>query len=386
MLSDSFLYFASSSGARLLLEAADLSDDPLRAVTTLRAEYPVERVREAITLSQLRKRAVGKFSNAADMWFDATGLEQASSETISRHRARRFDGCDRVADLCSGIGGDTLSLAGVVSSVIPVDLNPARAGAVCWNARVSGVSDRVHPVVADLATWLPDAGAAFFDPDRRPGGRRRVAYADYQPALKLQDLHRRFTRLGVKVAPGIPEEDIPGDCEVEFISEKGVCKEAVLWFGDLKTGPRRRATLLPGGHTLTDEPVPTPDVRPPGSFLYEPDAAVVRSHLIHQLAHQLDASLLNPQVAYLTSDALISTPFAAAYEIVDIFHFSLKRLQAYVREHSIGQITVKKRRFPLDADEVTRRLRLKGSSAATVVLTRLNDAPTVIVCNPVATP
>ncbi|MGB6164688.1 MAG: hypothetical protein WBF75_19385, partial [Pseudonocardiaceae bacterium] len=39
-------------------------------------------------------------------------VEQASSEVIAEHRARRFAGAVRVADLCCGIGGDLLALGG----------------------------------------------------------------------------------------------------------------------------------------------------------------------------------------------------------------------------------------------------------------------------------
>lgn len=386
MIPPSFSYFASPPGSRLLSLASDLSHDPLKAVTTLRGDFPVDRVREAITLCRLRERGAAKFSRAADMWFDETGLEQASSETVARYRARRFEGCDRVADLCCGIGGDALGLSSAAGEVIAVDRNPARAAAVRWNACAHEVGGRVRAVVADLESWVPDTGAAFFDPDRRPEGRRRYAYADYRPALPLDDLNRRFSKLGVKVAPGIPEEDLPDDCEVEFISERGACKEAVLWFGGLRSQAGRRATLLPAGSSLVREPGPLPDVAPPGAWLYEPDNAVVRAHLVAELARDLDAWLLAPQVAYLSSDSWVATPFAAAFEVVDVFRFGLKRLQGYLRERSVGRITVKKRRFPLDADELIAKLRLVGENEATLVLTRISHAPTVIVCNPSATP
>jgi len=113
---------------------------------------------------------------------------------------------------------------------------------------------------------------------RRRAGRRVAHSGEYAPPLSfLSELRRITPNVAAKVSPAIDEAEIPGGCEVEFVSERGTCKEAVLWFGDFTTAGRR-ATLLPGGHTLTSADVPPVPVGPPKRFLYEPDRAVVRAH------------------------------------------------------------------------------------------------------------
>ena len=52
---------------------------------------------------------VAGISTGADLL--RVGLEQASDEVVAAHKAGRFSDCGRVADLCCGIGGDTLALA-----------------------------------------------------------------------------------------------------------------------------------------------------------------------------------------------------------------------------------------------------------------------------------
>src|SRR5580692_8530652 len=56
----------------------------------LRAEFPADVVRGALTLVELRRRAANKFSRAAEMWFDRVGLEQSTAETVAHHKAQRF--------------------------------------------------------------------------------------------------------------------------------------------------------------------------------------------------------------------------------------------------------------------------------------------------------
>jgi hypothetical protein len=81
---------------------------------------------------------------------------------------------------------------------------------------------------------------------------------------------------------------LPLDGEIELISHRGECKQAVIWTGRLATA-RRRATALPSGETIasdtdTPPPWPAPAALQPGRFIFEPDAAVIRANLVGLLA------------------------------------------------------------------------------------------------------
>ena len=78
----------------------------------------------------------------------------------------------------------------------------------------------------------------------------------------------------------------------------------------------------------------------------------------------------------------METPFARCYRITDIIPFSLKRLQNYLTTNRIGQLEIKKRRFPITPEDLRGRLELKGEGRATLVLTRIADRPIVMVCCP----
>jgi hypothetical protein len=173
------------------------------------------------------------------------------------------------------------------------------------------------------------------------------------------------------------------DAEVEFISLKGELKEAALWFGPLKSA-QRRATLLPGPHTLVgspDDAQQAPGVNPL-TYLYEPDPAILRAGLVQDLAHLLDAAQLDPDIAYLTAEKRIPTPFARVWEIEAWFPFQLKRLRSYLRVRGVGKVTVKKRGSPLQPEALIRDLRLQGESERVVFLTHLNGRPIVVVGYP----
>ncbi|MDQ6875077.1 MAG: SAM-dependent methyltransferase, partial [Actinomycetota bacterium] len=116
--------------------------------------------------------------------------------------------------------------------------------------------------------------------------------------------------------------------------------------------------------------------------LYEPDGAVIRAHLVAEVAAQIGAWLLDPRIAYLSADERVDTPFAVAYEVTDVLPFSLKRLRRVLLARDVGVLTVKKRGSPIEPETLRRQLRLRGAGHAVVVVTRVAGDPTALVCRP----
>ena len=384
MTQQEITYIQSPQGQKLLQHASETEGDELAVLTHLRKTYPPEHCRIIVHLLNLRKHAQTKFTHAKDMVFDREGLEQSSGETIAQYRAKRYQSFTQIADLCCGIGGDAIPLAHN-AKVITADINPNRLAITRHNAHVYNVAHNIHPICTDVSKWIPPCEAIFMDPGRRQNNRRLYALSDYHPSVNLEHLQSITPNIGIKVAPGLPESDIPPYGEVEFISESGNCKEAILWFGHLQTHTTRRATLLPQGHTLVYRQTPKADVHPPGAYIAEPDNAVVRAHLIDQLAHDLNAWKLSSDVAYLSANHPIRSPFVTCYTIQEILPFNLKHLQKYLSTRKIGRLDIKKRHFPLTPEALRAKLKLKGDGWLILFLTRINDHPTVIVCNPLPT-
>ncbi|HTJ71997.1 MAG TPA: hypothetical protein VL551_30935 [Actinospica sp.] len=365
-------------GQELLSELGALPEavDPLSAATRLRARFPAELVVTALTQDRLRRRAVAKFGGrAGSMYFTEAGYEQATRLPVARLRAERFTaaGVREVADLCCGIGGDALALAEAGIRVLAVDRDPVACAVLRANAAALGLREliRVECGPVDGAA-LDGCDAVFLDPARR-GERGRVFDPDaYSPpwsfAVGLAD---RFAAAGFKVAPGIPHEAIPAGAEAEWVSDAGDVKEAGIYFGALRTA-ERRATLLPGGHTLTSAGEPDPESGEIGRYLYEPDGAVIRARLIGELAGSLGARTLDPTIAYLTADQYTPTPYAAAYEVTDVLPFTVKKLRALVAERGYGTLAIKKRGADIDPAALRKQLRPTGprTNTATIIVTR----------------
>ncbi|WP_405517528.1 THUMP-like domain-containing protein [Streptomyces canus] len=363
--------------------------DELAVATRLRREHPAGLVSAALGQARLRQRAAAKFgaADAERMFFTPNGVEQSTRASVAAYRAERLRavGVTSVADLCCGIGGDAIALARAGIRVLAVDRDPLTAAAARANADALGLAGLIDVREADV-TEVDTASydAVFVDPGRR-GGRGRIFDPEaYSPPLSWAvRAALKAPHAALKVAPGIPHEAVPAEAEAEWISDGGDVKEAVLWFG---TAPGAvRATLLPGPRTLLGRGLPDPEVRSVGRYLYEPDGAVIRAHLVAEAAEELDGGLIDPTIAYVTADALHATPYATAYEITDRLPFNVKKLKALLREREVGILTVKKRGSAVEPEELRRKALPKpqGPNSVTVFLTRVAGAPTMLVGHPV---
>ena len=382
------------AGQAALAEAAELGPSEetfLADLTQLQKHYPSDLAKAALETVILRAKAQRKFSRAGQMYFSREALEQSSGEGVARYRGARYALFRSVGDLACGLGGDALGLADTGPALLTlVDLDPLRLALAEANLAACGHAGRAEFVCSDLTTApLPHVEALWFDPARRDAarGRRLFSVHNYHPPLAIvKDWLPQLPALGVKISPGVDLAELAGyTAEIEFISEGRELKECVLWFGPLRSaeprgaGAFRRATLLPGPHTLLADPAAAATVGAPLAYLYEPDPAVLRAGLVTTLAARLNARQIDPSIGYLTSDTLTPTPFARAFAIEAALPFQLKRLRAALRARGVGQLTVKKRGSPLEPEALIRQLKLSGPESRIVFLTQVSGKPYALI-------
>jgi len=381
---DAVLYLSGTAGSAVLEEIGQrrAAGDSSLQIQQLNIDAS-DRVRAALYVWDQRERAHGKFGDAADRLFaDRDGLEMASGLTVARHRAQRF-GDTWVADLCCGIGGDLMALA-ERGPCIGIDLDTARL----QMARVNlGAHERnTAALIAGDSRFAPvKADAATADPARRQGGKRARCGSDYEPSLAyIPEWQQQFDLLAVKVSPALDLGELPVREEVEYVSWQGQCREAVLWFGQ-GDDCRRRATQI-GEQTISlasaSDEILRPPVQPVGRVLYDPDPALVRSHLIGELAEQLGAWSIVEDVAYLSSDDVHHTPWAKTLPLLEQVPFQLNRLQRVLRLNGWRPGVIRRRHFPIEPETLRQQLGAFDTDSLPVelVCTRIDGKRTILIC------
>jgi SAM-dependent methyltransferase len=351
--------------------------------TSARAALGDEAGRIALSLARVWDRHGRKFGEWGEFCADRTAAEQATGRNIALWRARRF--ADRhVLDLCCGAGSDTVALSLSTECVTAVDLDPDRLDWARFNVERHGDPSRVQFRQMDAGDPSLSADAALLDPDRRATGTRRVSTRHYAPTPDVWDAIRvRVPNLAVKVSPGIPYDEIPPESVSEFVEERGECREAVLWHGDLRPESRTATVVGPNGETMDTIEEHDPEeleIGEIGSVMYDPGPATVRAHLVTQLAARLGARRIDSQIAYLTGDDVVETPLASAFEVEEVWSFNLRRVREALRARDIGVLEILARRFPVSPDEMRKKFDLKGDESRSLILTKVKDRGVAVLC------
>ena len=363
------------------------TSDVAHAVSRLRAAgHAPELVSAVVGQAHLRSKAAAKFGPfAARMLFTRAGLEQATRLGVAARHAQRIRraGLTDVADLGCGIGGDSLAFAGAGLGVLAVDADEVTAAIAAYNLAPFGDSAVVrHGTAEDAFDTVSgaDSRAIWMDPARRTSGHsetRRVSADDYSPSLDWAfDVASRMPT-GIKLGPAHDRDALPEDAEAQWVSADGSVVELVVWTGALaRDGVRRSALVIRDerSHELT-APADAPDepVRELGAFLHEPDGAVIRARLIGDVARSLDAGMLDEHIAYLTSDAAVTSPFVQSFRVRETLPANPKAISAALKAHGIGRLEIKKRGVDVDPAAFRKKLALRGDQEATLILARIGD-------------
>lgn len=378
---DDLAFLTASDGERLLdtLAHDDLSDaNHLRLLTRLRRNYAPTHAGAALELARLRRDAVAKFgADAARLFFTRDALEQASDPPIRRYRAGAWLSAPlTLVDACCGIGADLLAFATAGASVTGIEIDPLRAEMARLNAAALGL--RANVITADVREGLPPSDLIFFDPARRVDGKRIYHVESYLPPLSLVR-GWEAARIKVKLSPGVDLAELAdygGD--VEFISADGDLKEALL---HLPGSGARWATLISDDavqHYHDDGAAV--GVADPSAWLCESDPATIRAGLVQSIAARCGGTLLDDTIAYFTAPEQPHIVGVRAWRIEAWLPFSVKRIREYLRERGVGSVTVKKRGTAVTPDVIIPQLKLKGSAARVLVLTRLRGEQIALVC------
>jgi hypothetical protein len=369
------------------------------ALAELRERYPREQVEVALELVEVRRRAAGRFTAPDRLIADRSGLEQASGSDAAAHKALRFGeamaaagvgSAGRILDLCCGIGGDAMALAGIAGpgGLVGIERSPLRAWMAGENlasvreaiASGAGAGPGEGPgaarvEVGDIAGCDVRGALVHVDPDRRVssgGDRRRLwRYAECRPGPEiLEPILAAARGAALKLGPGIDFTELPerASREVEILGGRHGLVQAVVWCGELARAPgRHTATRLVDRASFTAVPdrfLAVADA--PERFLLVPDPALERAQLVAARVAGTSAVELAAGLGLLTSPVPLHDAWFTEYEILAVMPWRQRKIQQWLAAHDAGLVVVRTRGAAVRPEAEQRALRGAGDEPYTL--------------------
>lgn len=387
----------TTEGAEMIDAARGL--DPLYAREKLAKSFPAagpDDLRAAIAQAELQERAGLRFPRARQLLWTRDGLEQASRPAASAHRASELvaAGITSAVDLTCGLGLDMLAMAALGLSTVGVERDPVIADLARRNTARLDLADRVTVITGscqdpEVLAQLPTEGAWFADPARRSGARgaagehRRLLDAEqWSPpwswlvalAERIADGHGPRV-LVAKTSPAIAHGDLE-TAAAQWLSIDGDVVEATAWWGLGHPGSRcavlldaaeQRPALRVWAHGSQVEVTGLPAA---GSWLIEPDAAVIRAGAVADLARAIEATLVDDHLAYLSAAEPLAAddPRGQCWQVLYAGGYDPGALRALCDAEAITRVDLTGRGRQLDPRRVARDLNRPGGPGRTAKL------------------
>lgn len=305
---------------------------------------------------------------------DSDAAQQATPQLVAEYRAQLIKdfGAATVHDVTCSVGSEGASIRKQQLSWIGSDLDRVRLAM----AQANLADANVLLCQADALQPISSADVIVADPARRANGRRITDPAKLLPPLPdLVEAHRG-RELAVKCAPGIDYSEWSG--LVSVVSLDGGVKETCLYTEGFRSGIREAVVLRADGSreiVRSDEPDDT-TVAEPGTWMIEPDGAIIRAGLVRHWAHRHKLWMVDPHIAFLTGDELPAA--TSGFRFLEAVPF--KRLKAALANYQPRALEILVRGVDVNPDQLRKKMKLKGHRQMAVLIARTGNSPTAYIC------
>ncbi|MGL2967387.1 THUMP-like domain-containing protein [Flavobacterium sp. XGLA_31] len=318
-------------------------------------------------------------------------LEQTSSERTAAYKAQLVSG-DRLIDLTGGFGVDDYYFAEQVKKVVHCEINSELSALVKQNW-IPLKTNNVECYTGDSSEILQELNQKFdwiyIDPSRRNEAKGKVfMLKDCLPNVPdLLDFYFDFApNIMIKTAPildiaaGLSE--LRNVTAIHIIAVENEVKE-LLWIlkqnhvGPIQivTANLQKETAELFGFELNQPVVPAYDL--PQKYLYEPNAAIMKSGGFDVVATQFGLNKLHQHSHLYTSNSLIDFP-GRIFEISQNIGYTKSEMKSKL-ENQKANITT--RNFPDSVETIRKKWKIKdGGNSYCFFTTNANNEKIVLLC------
>jgi hypothetical protein len=344
-----------------------------------------------------RKTAQTKFSSEFDkrgiLFPPKINLEQTSSSQTSNYKASLVSGKSLI-DLSGGFGIDSFSFSKKMESVIHCEKN-VELSAIARHNFSKLQQANIDCLTVDGIEFLKKSDVhfdwIFIDPSRRDVQKRKVFLLDdCEPdvAGNLDLFFSKTHQILIKTSPLLDVSS--GIRSLQYVSEIHVVAvdnevKELLWVlkKDKIISPKITAVNIQKSQTQTFSFVWDEETRVKTEFssikkyLYEPNAAIMKSGGFRSFAKAYSVSKLHPNTHLYTSESLKTIP-GRCFNVLEFFPFDKKIIKEKL---SYRKANISTRNFKMSVEEIRKKFGIPdGGEVYVFFVTNCFDKPEVLIC------
>lgn len=348
-----------------------------------------ELVQQIEAKNKCRSKLPTWFQTEGIFYPDKLNIEQTSSESTAQYKANLVNG-KTLVDLTGGYGVDSYFFSKKTTQVTHCEINKDLSEIAAYNYEILGVKnvectptnglDFIIKTVQQF-DWI------YIDPSRRNDAKGKVfMLSDCLPDVpnNLSLLFENAPHILIKTSPLL--DFTIGINELQFVKEihvvavKNEVKE-LLWIlekgflGDIsiKTinfNAEREETFE---FDWVDEKRNISQFGLPQTYLYEPNAAILKSGAFRTIGNSFGLKKLHEHSHLYTSDTLVDFP-GRSFRIEETVPYNKKALQ----QLGIRKANVTTRNFPDSVEHIRKKHKIKDGGDIYLFFTTSNDGSYIV--------
>ncbi|HLV71047.1 MAG TPA: hypothetical protein VKY34_10080 [Xanthomarina sp.] len=335
-------------------------------------------------------------------WFETSNIyypnklniEQTSSEITATYKATIISG-NSIIDLTGGFGVDCFYFSKHFKTVIHCEINKELSQMVSHNYKQLEV-ENIQTIASDGLAYLKESTLKFdwiyIDPSRRHDSKGKVFFLkDCLPNVPehLAVLFEHTNNILIKTSPlldlSVGLNELKHVKAIHVVAINNEVKE-LLWILEkemhsediqIETINIKNKDPERFGFKYQDETHAQSEWSLPLSYLYEPNAAILKSGGFHSISEQLQIKKLHQHSHLYTSNELIDFP-GRQFKVEYILPFNKKSF----KKANIKKANITTRNFPESVDSIRKKLNIKeGGNTYIFATTNLENEKILIVCS-----
>ena len=347
---------------------------------------------EQIQAKKKCKKKLPHWYNTPGLYFpNKLNIEQTSSEISASYKSKLIEG-KTLLDLTGGFGVDSFYFSKTVKSVTHCEINTFLSEIVTHNFEIFGIENIKTVPIDGLEFLSPNRDNfdwIYIDPSRRDEKKnKRFFIEDCTPnvAQHLNLFFKHTQQILIKLSPMLDIRAaltaLPQTKEIHVVAIKNEVKELLFIVEkDFEKEPIIKAVNLETNQPnfdfkSSDEIKAIIEHQNPLKYLYEPNAAVLKSGAFKSLASQYDLKKLDHHSHLYTSMKLNPDFPGKLYLVEEELPYQKKTIN---RIFGGSKANIKVRNFPKSADQLKKDLKIKDGGPIFMFFTTTNNQKIVVI-------